>query len=241
MILLLVGALFASFGRSWLSLRTPSVELPAVDPSSGSGAESSASLGGQYQAVAVTPETVQNVIATLSRVNSCFRTLTVETFWSGGSHTSSVQVWTDGGWTRTTRTLPSGAERHEMTGDGKLYYWYSGSRLYQTAPSDSRSPDLSQTIPTYETVLDLDPASIVNAGYEMRDELPCVYVEVRLDHPQALERYWVSVDNGLLMAAEMEQDGTLVYRMTSSGAITTPCPADASFALPDGTVLHTVS
>ncbi len=236
-----MGAIFASFGRIWFTSRTPSVELPMVESSAGTTGESSTSLSGQYQPVAVTPETVQSVIATLSRVSSCYRTLTVETFWTGGSWSASVEAWTDGGWTRTSQTLPSGAVRQELSGNGTLYYWYSGSRSYQTASADAYTADLSQHIPTYETVLDLDPASITRAGYETRDELPCVFVETRLEHPDLVERYWVSVDNGLLMAAEMEQDGTLVYRMTSAGIITTPCPADASFTLPDGTILHTIA
>ena len=54
------------------------------------------------------------------------------------------------------------------------------------------------------------------------------------------ERYWVSTDTGLLVSAEREQSGQLVYRMTAYTQVQTPCPATASFALPDGTQLHTV-
>lgn len=95
-------------------------------------------------------------------------------------------------------------------------------------------PDLSQRLPTYETVLLLDPEQITAAGYELRGGMSCVWVEVQLDENLS-EQYWVSVDSGLLVSAEMVQDGQLVYRMTAYSAIQTPCPTDASFRLPDGT------
>ena len=53
-------------------------------------------------------------------------------------------------------------------------------------------------------------------------------------------RYWVSVDSGLLVAAESEEDGVLVYRMSAYSPAQSPCPADGEFELPDGTVLHTL-
>lgn len=241
-IVLIVGALLASFGRSWLALRTPPVQLPSVDPSAGEPGDLSSPVGaGQYQPVSVTTQTVQSVIATLSREDSSYRELTVETFWDGGSYASPVQVWTDDGWSHSRQTLPTGLVRHEIVGNGALYYWYEGYGQYQIAPAGEGAADLSQRIPTYETVLDLDPASITAAGYEVRGEIPCVYVEVRLEEPDVIERYWVGVDSGLLVSAETEQAGELAYRMTAYGTVTAPCPADASFALPDGTVLHALS
>ena len=98
----------------------------------------------------------------------------------------------------------------------------------------------SQHIPTYETVLELDAASITGTGYELKGTFPSVFVEVQ-GEDGALERYWISTDNGLLIAAEREVDGALVYRMTAYGQVQTPCPATASFALPDGQVLHAPS
>lgn len=241
-IVLIAAAMFTSFGRSLFMLNTPSVELPSLEPDPGnSSASDSQQEPGQYQTVSVTPQTVQSVIATLARSDSYYRELTVETFWEGGSSALSVQVWTDGGWTHSQQVLPSGNVRHDLVGDGTLYYWYGGSQQYETAPADSLSSDLAQRIPTYETVLDLDPDTITAAGYELRGELPCVYVEVALEDSGLTERYWVSVTSGLLVSAETEEDGQLVYRMTAYSPVTTPCPAKASFALPDGTVLHSIS
>lgn len=235
-IVLLVGAaMFSSFGRSLFTLNTPQVILPSS--SAGSGDISGpAGPGRNYQRVEVTTQTVTGVVATLARPASYYRELAVETFWEGGSSTTHVQVWADNSWFHSRQVLPSGAVRHDLTGGEDLFYWYDGSSRYERAPADKFSADLAQHIPTYETVLDLDPGQITAAGYESRGELPCVYVEVR--RSQRLQRFWVSVDNGLLVSAETEENGQLVYRMTAYSPVQSPCPSDASFALPDGTILH---
>ena len=236
---LIVGAIFASFGRVLFAAKTPEVILP-----SGSAGETdppgAVSQEYNYQRVEVTPQTVQGVVATLARPSSYYRTLTVETFWEGGSSGTQVQVWADGGWSHSVQTLPSGVVRHDLTDGDTLYYWYDGAQQYQTAPADERSSDLAQHIPTYETVLELDPGEITAAGYELRGDLPCILAEVRPAGSALLQRFWVSVDSGLLVSAESEEDGQLVYRMTAYTPVQSPCPADGSFALPDGKVLHRV-
>lgn len=87
-------------------------------------------------------------------------------------------------------------------------------------------------------MLSLDQTQITAAGYEEREGTPCVYIEYRggaLDGYR--QRYWVSVDTGLLTAAEILSGDDLVYRM-SAQILQTPCPSGAGFTLPDGTVLH---
>lgn len=234
---LIAGAMLTSFGRGLFALRTPKVVLPSSSAPVDESPDSS-SLRQDYQRVEVTTQTVTGVVSTLARPISYYRELTVETFWDGGSSTAQVQVWTDGGWSHSRQTLPSGAVRHDLTGEDTLYYWYDGSAQYRQAPADERSSDLAQRIPTYETVLELEPEDIVSAGYETRGELPCIFVEVRPEGSRQLQRFWISVENGLLASAETEEDGQLVYRMTAYSPVQTPCPADGSFALPDGEVLH---
>ena len=238
---LIVGAMFTSFGRSLFALNTPSVVLPSPDASVGDGSSGdSMSSPDHYQRVEVTADTVQNVVATLFRPENYYREFTVETFWEEGSSALPFQVWHDGDWTHTRTVLGSGAIRHELSDSDRLYYWYEGSRLYESAPADSFSADLSQHIPTYETVLDLDPEQITNAGYGFLESLPCIQVEVCQEQESRLERYWIGLDSGLLVSAEMWEADFLVYRMTGISPIN-PCPTTASFSLPDGTVLHTLS
>ena len=239
-IALIAAAVLTSFGRTLLALNTPSIQLPDLsgDTSYDPGAHSGGSI---YLKVEVTPQTVQKVIATLTRANSYYRELTVETIWADGSSEAAVQIWTDSDWSHSRRILPSGVIRHDLVGNDTLHYWYEGSSLYKSIPADELSADLSQRLPTYETVLALEAADITAAGYQLRGELPCVYVEVTSEQPATLTRYWISVDSGLLVSAEVEQDGQLIYRMSAYSPVTTPCPPTASFSLPDGQSLHSVS
>ena len=238
-VLLIAGAMVASFGRSLFALNTPGLVLPDSSASQGDPS-GSGSPSEQYQQVSVNPRTAPAVVATLARPDSYYRELTVETFWAGGSSSVQVQVWADGGWSHSRQVRPSGVIRHDLTGEDTLYYWYEGSSRYETAPADERSSDLAQHIPTYETVVDLPPEEITAAGYVLRGELPCIFVEVQPEDSPLVYQYWVSVDSGLLVSAETLEDGELVYRMTAYSPVQAPCPADAQFRLPDGTVLHTV-
>ena len=239
-ICLIVAAILASFGRSLLFVQIPSISLADVNDGADASSSEDPQEGDQYWQVAVTPETVQSIVATLVRPDSYARKLTVETFWSGGSYTAQVQYWEEGGWSHTRQTMASGAVRHDLVGPETSYYWYEGSAVWQSFPADGQSSDLAQRIPTYETVLDLEPDDITGTGYELRGSYPCVYVEVQQE-TGALERYWISTDNGLLISAEREVNGALVYRMTAYAPVQTPCPPDASFALPDGEELYAVA
>lgn len=240
--ILILGAILTSFGRMLLSFDPPPVVLPSENPGQANSSSDDHTPSGDepYQRVAVTPETVQSVIATLERSNSFYRELTVETFWGDRSTVTQVSSWTDDGWTHSRLVLPSGAIRHDLVGKDTLYYWYDGSSRYLTAAADQNGADLSQHIPTYETVLAQDIDSISDAGYDLRGDLPCIYVETEDQKLDLLTRFWVSVESGLLVSAEQEQEGQLVYRMTSYGPAQYPCPSSASFTLPDRTVLHSV-
>lgn len=134
---LIVVAMFASFGRSLFLVNIPSVSLAQLNEDTSDGSDSSVQgQDDQFWQVDVTPETVQSIVASLSRPESYYRELTVETLWSDGSHSTSVQFWQDGGWSHTRQILPSGAVRHDLTGEDTTYYWYEGSESYRSFPAD---------------------------------------------------------------------------------------------------------
>ena len=238
-ILLIFAALLISFGRIFFNTHTPAVVLPQVSESVSSTPGSSAqSPQSSVQTVSVTVQTVQSVIATLDRSDSYYREVTIEQFWTGGSSSGTVQVWVDQGWTLVRQLLPSNAVRQDLIGPESAYYWYQGSSQYERIPAQEHAADLAQRLPTYETVLDLPAASITDAGYERKGEIPCIYVQSVDSASNNVKKYWVSVDNGLLVCAELYQEDMLLYRMSALAPIQSPCPASASFQLPDGTVLH---
>ncbi len=76
-----------------------------------------------------------------------------------------------------------------------------------SGPAGDISPDAEQAIPTYEDVLALPPEHIAQADYRMVSDVRCIYVETAEDDWGYTQRYWVSVDTGLLVVAERLQDG----------------------------------
>ena len=161
-----------------------------------------------------------------------------------GVYTASVLV--DGAWTSVWLEhdfQPMGQQRTIVytdpeTGEGTLYRWYGSGGEVVSWPVERGEDDLAQHIPTYEDVLALDPADITDAGFVVRDSVPCIYVEVEVEGLGYLERYWVSTENGLLVSAETSKDGVIVMRMGSTEADVLQTADEDRFTLPDGTVLH---
>lgn len=186
--------------------------------------------------VEVRPDTVQSVIAVLARPSVYARTITVERYWSGGSGVSVITAAAADGWLRLDVTEPDGQLRHIITGDGSVSVWYGSSRKVYSGAS-ALTQDAEQGILTYEDILALPAEHIATADYRALEGVNCIYVETALDEAGYVERYWVSVDSGLLAAAEREQAGSGVYRMAALTVSYDGVDAE-DFTLPDGTVLY---
>ena len=233
--LIMVAAVFGSFAFSLYTLRSARVTLPTRQPAS---SDPGPSYQDQVQRVEIEPATVQAAIASLERADSYYRQLTVHTYWPGGSGSTTSQCWVDGGYTQTRTVLPTGQVRYSLSGDGQTYYWYSGSSQYLTAPENTLDSDLAQRIPTYEDVLALPVESIAQAQYAAYGDHLCICVDTLADSLGYTERYWISVDTGLLVAAETVKGDVTVYFLNATSPAQTPCPTGVRFALPDGTLLH---
>ena len=234
-----LAAVLYSFSLN-LFAQTPELVLadPDADRGTEPGGEPSGNQGGLM--VEVSTRTVQSLIASLTRYESYSRSITVEYYDTGRPvGTVSAQAWTDGGWSRTDLTLSSGRVEHTIVGDGQLWLWYDREETVYSGPAEYLSVDLVQRLPTYESVLALDQDSITAAGYVERDGLPCVFVEAVTPELNYVERYWISETSGLLMAAETEKDGALVYALSSREVVSPMGITTGIFALPDGTQLYT--
>lgn len=239
---IIVVAVFSSFAMNLFDRNEYQVSLPDL---SGEAREEQPGeqedYGDHFTRVEVTPRTVQSVIAALSRPRSYYREITVE-LWAGEDTTAltTAQVWVDNGWTRSRVTSPGGMVQHNLVGEGTRWIWYDDDDAAISFPADETVSDLVQRIPTYEDVLALDENRITETGYEKYAGMECIFVEVEQEGLGSQERYWIAVSNGLLMAAERVRDDQLLYRMTAVST-ESPAPLNSSFALPDGTLLHTVS
>lgn len=246
--LILAAAVFYSFAVNIVQ-EAPQVGLADVNPDPDAQETPSGALNGVVQ-VEVTPETVQKVVETLDRYTSYSRTVSVE-YLSGGDVTGTVSavVAVDGGWTSAAVTGQNGMVEHTIVGDGSRWLWFDDDVRYVQAPAEESSADLAQRLPTYEDVLAVDQSSITAADYVVREGLTCIYVEVEEPELGYFERFWVSVESGLLVAAETVKGDEVVYRM-SSFEVVSPLSGgeDGSgltevrevFTLPDGTELHQV-
>lgn len=235
----ILAAMFSGFGIGFFASNTPQVVLPTAVPTQDAdpAEEDSQGADGGLR-VEVTPKTVQSVIATLKRPESYYREIVLETFWDGTrSETATAQVWVEGGYTRIDTILPGGTIEHTVIGDGYRYRWYNNERKYFRTEASANDADLMQRIPTYETILNIDPATITATGYEEKEGLPCIYVEVTEEELGYQERYWISVEWGLLAASETVR-GTETVLRTSAYSVEIPVREGAAFVLPDGTSLY---
>ena len=213
--------------------RTSHIELPdsAADSTEdeGSGDEGETKL----PLVEVTPETVQDVIATMERLSTYGRTITVETFWAEGSASSTTAAYVRDELTRLDTTLPDGSIRHLLTDGQETCIWYDDARSWASYPSGKISGDQEQRILTYEDLLTLEPRQITSAAYASHEGIPCIQVEASEEGGERRDLFWISTETGLLIAAETWEGETLTYRMTSL-TIDVSLPEDTYFLLPDG-------
>ena len=165
--------------------------------------------------VRLTPETVQLAINTLSRPGTYSRSQMVETFWSGGKGESIASVAVSGSRTRVDMNVPGGV-RHMLVQGGQAAVWYDNETEWTVLRSKDFTADIAARMPTYETVLLLPVAEILEADYQDRDGVGCIYVATAETEDGYADRYWISVSSGLLAAAERTWNGELVYRFTAS-------------------------
>jgi hypothetical protein len=190
--------------------------------------------------VEVNADTIQAVVATLSRPGTYSRAIIVESFWADGSVTHNIAVAVDQGVTSLRMHPPASAEKRIIVTPDTLYIWYDGDFAPYVgdagSPGDAlRAADEWQMLVTYEDVLALDPGDIIEAGYVDYGGEDCVYAVHRSPLLGYTTRYYVSLELGLVVGAE-EHDryGSLVYSMLSDECAVGVADPSA-FLLPNGT------
>jgi hypothetical protein len=138
--------------------------------------------------VKLTPQNVQDVIASISRPESYSRTYEVILYWNDGSRTETVSV------TLSETTLTVNDEQIDIAGK-------TVSEI-----------DLLSRIPAYESVLDVSVDEIRSADYVTLDGVP--YIRVRFNGLMYVHEYFISIESGLLEhALKRLPSGETVYQM----------------------------
>ena len=215
---LLAAALLLAHRFGWFDTSTAPVVLPETSPYA---APSPPEGRGGLVPAKVTPETVQAVVATLSRPDGYSRRLQVVSSWLGGEAAWQVRVWHKGTATRIriTPEAEGEPEKDVLILDKEIRIRYDGDeRVFQSSAGSPALTDALQLIPSYEDVLALEPGQIEEAGYVEQDGVWRILVAAREEPTGYLMRYYVSIETGLLEAAD-RMDGTdLIYSMRARQA-----------------------
>ena len=183
--------------------------------------------------LSITPSTVQAAVATLSRPTAYQRTQTVVIYWNGGESATTAQVAVRGGVTRIDATLKDGTVCHTLLNHKVSALWYDNETEWVTISAGEFSADALQRMPTYESVLELETAQILQAEYCQYNGVYCIYIQTAQDLDGYAEHYWISTQSGLLYAAERTLNGDLIYRFSATEPGIDP-PNETLFLLPDG-------
>lgn len=212
------------------SVDTPPVVLPTAMPTGLPGGDGPS--GENVLPAEVTPETVQAVIATLSRAGSYSRTITTVDYWKNGSAETVLSVWAHNG---NMRIHCAGDGRNVLLlSDGNVCIWYDdGEDCYVGPGSAARDGDAWLRSTTYEDLLDMPVEDITDAGYTDFNGVNCVYAEYHTKNFGYRTVLYVDTATGLLMGAETWDEDTLIYRMSSSAPDLTT-PSSSRFTPPEG-------
>ncbi len=174
----------------------------------------------------VTPETVKTVIGTLRRAERYSRTLTVQSFWNGGSAVTEIDVRVWDGSTRLSIREPAG-QKQVLLRDGEAWIWYDDPRSAWHGSAREGDTDAYQMLLTYEDVLSLDSDNILEAGFIPYQGENCIFVRYTGGLLGYENLCYISDATGLLMGTETFDGDVLVYAMHSSPPdLTAPDPED---------------
>ena len=203
-------------------------ETPAVILSPPPAADSSAappSDAPDSRVIEVAPDTVQAVIATLSRADSYSRTLTTQNFWNGGSSGTEIDVWVRGENVRLSirESARKNVVKNVLIRGGEEWIWYSDGGGVWHGSARAGDADAYQTLLTYEDVLTIEQSAIRDAGYTDFNGETCIFVRYAGGTLGYESLCYISVDTGLMMGTETYDGDILVYTMRSSDPdISTP-------------------
>ncbi|MBR1496861.1 MAG: hypothetical protein IJ617_04485 [Oscillospiraceae bacterium] len=211
---------------------TPAVILAAPVPAE-NGESSRATDGTDNRILTVDVNSIQNVVATLSRAENYSRVLTATTYWNGGSSVREITVWVHGAQARLRiREGGSETEQQILLRDGKKWIWYSDRPGVWTGRAALGDTDAYQTLRGWEEILTVDRRSIIDAGCTVYNGTLCVYARYAKGSLGYESLSYIAVDSGLLMGAETYDGDTLIYSLSSTSPVFST-PDEAVFEIPE--------
>lgn len=205
--LLLVLFLGSSGKQAHASITLPDVPVTAAEEAPPAGPE-------QNLFAEITRENVQDVLRSLIRPSSYHQKLAVLRYADGSSRQQQADIWRSGELLRADVSDENGVK--SILTDGKtLYIWYDGDETALSMPlRGTISADELIGIPTYETILSLDPAQIDSSEFvTLEDQADLACILVSFTDSGCTQYYWVDVASGLLRRQTMLISDAPVYTM----------------------------
>ena len=231
-------ALFSGFWHyNWRRTAPESFPLPPAqtlfNPTVSGGMSTPALPGIADEIIAVSPDTVQDVLRTISRPESYSAKYVTTYFFNSTQSSLRTSVYSLGGAVKIENLDSSGRpETHYLTYGNALCYWEDGSPILNTVSMGGRTVDAQVRIHTYEAILEMERGSILHASYEEYDGFP--YITVETTGPVYDTKWWISLDTGLMHKAESaDKDGSPAIAVMMSDFTPEP-PPEELFNLPDG-------
>lgn len=164
--------------------------------------------------LSVDASNIQSVLDRMSRPEAYHQMLTISTMSSGKSGSKTVELWEYGNYARAIITEQSHVQ-HLMTDGEFLWIWYEGdSSPAELLCSEEISFDDIVGIPTYETLVALEPTEITDAGFlalHDMDDTSCLYIAST--HGDFVNRYWVDAATQLLCKADSLYFEQQIYQL----------------------------
>lgn len=209
------------------SIDTPSISIPSPSVDMGDNGIKS----GNTPLVADV-DNVQELIASLERPDSYSRRYLIRTYWDGGGVEAQLTVYR-----KDERCLiiheQNGIVKNTLFAGGKIHFWNDSEAAVTSAnikDVDLNTLDLYARLVFYEELLDVSKEDILDAADEVFQNESCIYVEYRHSE-RYVYRLHISVEKGMLVGAQVLEDGKTVYTLDSEAADFS-APEDDMFILP---------
>ena len=185
----------------------------------------------------ITKENVQQVIASLARPEAYVASVTNTLYWNGAWKEIQARQYVRDGVSLTAYSDAEGnTERFQAVSGDRYSAWRRGSTAQYSGSTGTVSADDIGMIPTYETVVNADPANITEDGLRTVSGVSCIFVTVSDPATNYQLTYWVSTVSGLLIQADYTRGGELI-RSVVIDDIQQKIPPASLYLLPDGTSL----
>jgi len=239
-LLSIIAAISVMLLTSYLNTESDMVQLPNTPAASERPGGTAAD---ELDRVEVNRDTIQAVVSsTLTRPGTYSRDVIIESFWEGGQAVFEISVSVADNLTSLRVQPPTGDEKRIVVTPDTLYIWYKDDMHpfvggIGSGGDESRVADEWQMLVTYEDILILDKSDIIEAGYVEYEDVFCIYAVYRSPLLGNVRTYYISLDLGLVIAAEeVDKDGALIYSM-KAGECAVGETDPSAFTLPDGTDL----